>query len=176
MEFQIEATYDRRSTKAIARSARKTLRRKRNLALTLFAWGVGILWLILEFGLVLIGEFQWDGPTVLSGVALLVVVLSTFFQDDINAWAGLHTLLPQQKEVTACFGPGETYLHRTQMAETAWQYDQLQRICETADYFVFLLDRNHGQVYGKRGFVQGTPDEFREFIAKKTGKPVEYIK
>ena len=28
----------------------------------------------------------------------------------------------------------------------------------------------------KSGFTQGTPEEFRTFIAEKTGKPVQYIK
>lgn len=176
MEFKVETTYDRQSTKAIARSARRTLRRRRNLALTLFAWGAGILWTIFTLCLVLTGGFQWDVSTVLTISALLALLLSTLFQDDINAWTGLRTLMLRQREVEAVFGPGETYVHRTELAETVWRYDQIQRVCETAGYFVFLIDQDHGQAYDKEGFVQGDPDEFRGFIAEKTGKLVEYIK
>ena len=52
----------------------------------------------------------------------------------------------------------------------------LLKVCETADFFVCFLGKKHGQIFAKSGFTQGTPEEFRTFIAEKTGKPVQYIK
>ena len=68
------------------------------------------------------------------------------------------------------------YVTTTAAAETHWKHSQIKAAHETKDYFVFFLSDRHGQIYDKHGFLEGSSEEFREFISEQTGKPVEYIK
>ena len=64
---------------------------------------------------------------------------------------------------------------QTGTAVSLWQYDKVQAVCETGEYFILLLDSRHGQVYAKEGFTRGTPMAFRDFISRKTGKLIVYL-
>lgn len=59
---------------------------------------------------------------------------------------------------------------------TEFHYEAVQQVCETADYFVLLFSRQHGQIYDKAALSGGTVEDFRTFITGKTGKPIAYIK
>ena len=69
----------------------------------------------------------------------------------------------------------EGYTSTTEAASTGFHYETVQQVCETADYFVFLFSRQHGQIYDKATLSGGTAEEFRAFITEKTGKPIAYI-
>ena len=47
---------------------------------------------------------------------------------------------------------------------------------ELPEYFVFLFDKNHAQIYTKAGMTGGSPEEFRAFLAEKTGKEILFVK
>ena len=47
---------------------------------------------------------------------------------------------------------------------------------ELPEYFVFLFSKNHAQVYAKAGMTGGSPEDFRTFIAAKTGRDVSQVK
>ena len=66
--------------------------------------------------------------------------------------------------------------HRTQGAETWWNYDQIKAVAETEDYFALLLGKSQGQVYDKKGFSWGTPEDFRTLIQQKTGLRVQKVR
>jgi len=51
----------------------------------------------------------------------------------------------------------------------------VQAVAETGNYFVFLLSKTHAQIYDKTHMTGGTAEEFRVFLAEKTGKPVESV-
>ena len=40
---------------------------------------------------------------------------------------------------------------------------------------MFIFNEVHAQLYDKRQLQGGTVEEFRDFIQRKTGKPVERI-
>ena len=62
------------------------------------------------------------------------------------------------------------------MTESRFSYAQIVAVAETARYFVFALSSCHTQAYDKRNIRGGSVEDFRAFIAEKTGKLVEDIK
>lgn len=171
MEFIIETTVDRRAMTALSRASRRTLGRRRSIAVHIFGWAV--VGLILLLSLLL-----WLGSGSIPWFNLLVglVMLATLRREDrLNGAIGLRQVLPGSRQVTARFTE-EDYLHTTPVSESRWHYDQIRAVCETEDYFLLLLSRRHGQVYSKAGFTRGDPEAFRTFIAGRTGLPVQRIR
>ncbi len=70
----------------------------------------------------------------------------------------------------------ENYFSTTELGDTTWSYEKVTGIAEMEHYFVFIFDTNHGQVYDKRNLTGGSVEEFRQFIAEKTGKEVRMLK
>ena len=54
--------------------------------------------------------------------------------------------------------------------------ESIKIIAETNDYFVFVFDMNHAQVYDKKCLSEEKTNEFREFISEKTGLKILEIK
>lgn len=169
-EYVVETTMDRRAMTALARAARKTLRRRRSRRIRAFGLLVTVLLLLMAAGGRMVGEERWWVNLALA----LFMMAVTLSEDAINGLIGLRQVQPGSREVTAVF-ESSRYIHRTQAAETHWPYDRIQTVCETGEYFIFLLDGCHGQIYAKRGFTRGTPMAFREFITRKTGKLTTHI-
>ena len=98
-----------------------------------------------------------------------------FVEDTVNGLVGLRQVAPGSREVNAAFQE-KYYVHRTQGAETWWNYDQIKAVAETEDYFALLLGKSQGQVYDKKGFSWGTPEDFRTLIQQKTGLRVQKVR
>ena len=45
----------------------------------------------------------------------------------------------------------------------------------TDEYFVFIFNQNHAQIYDKNGLKEGTVEGFRNFITRKTEKEIQRI-
>ena len=168
----IQTTIDRKAMTVLARASRKTLRRGRSGPVRTLAWFIVALEAFLTAAYLRGGQSSWP-VNALLGLFMLGCILG---EDRVNGAIGLRQVAPNSREVNAAFKDGRCYVHRTQAAESWWPYSQIKAAVETKDYFVLLLDRSHGQVYDKKGFSWGTPDEFREFIRKQTGLKVQTIK
>ena len=105
--------------------------------------------------------------------ALLAAILG---EDWANGLVGLRGVPDNRREVNTAFQEGSCYVCRTRAGEEWWPYQQIMAAAETKDYFVLMLDRRHGQVFDKKGFSCGTPEEFRDFIRKKTGLKTQLIR
>ena len=70
----------------------------------------------------------------------------------------------------------ETFTTTTEIGKTEFLYEKINLLAETGSYFVFVYDRSHAQVYDKSRLSGGTAEEFRKFIAEKTGKAITKIK
>lgn len=169
MEFVIETDMDRRAMRTLSAAARRTMRKGRR-PIT-FGWVLVGVNLALAALLYLTESGRWQ-VNLLLAFTMLVPVLMV---DRINGRAGMGQVMPGSERVTATFQE-ERYIHVTQASESSYPYDRVQAVCESTDYFILLLGGNYGQVYDKRGFVQGTPMTFRDFICRKTGKPVQSIR
>lgn len=167
-----ETIIDQKAMTALARMSRKSLRQGRSRPVRTLAWFVVALELFLTYVYIRGGESGWPVNALLA-----VFMLGCLFGEDrVNGLVGLRQIPPNSREVNATFRKDSSYTHRTQAAESWYPYAGIQAFCETEDYFALLFSRRHGQIYDKKGFTWGTPDEFRELIQQKTGLKVQYIK
>lgn len=174
MEFRFETKYDQKGLTVLARALRKTIRKKQSRRSHIFGWCVIALAILLVAAGRLLDEPWTFRDTLNCGVgAILIAVLVT--EDQVNAFFAKKKMLPGTS-AARCVFTEESYTSTTEVAATEFHYEAVQQVCETADYFVFLFSRQHGQIYDKATLSGGTAEEFRTFITEKTGKPVAYIK
>lgn len=174
MGIQFETDYNMETLTAMAKGLRKTVRKKRSRRVHIFAAVVLILGLLTILATTAGGE-----PLGVSGVvtllAMLVVILVSLFEDKLNAWFARKRLLPGTEHAAATFEE-DGYVSATGVTESRFSYAQIVAVAETARYFVFALSSHHTQAYDKRTIRGGSVEDFRAFIAEKTGKPIANIK
>ena len=174
MGIRFETDYNMETLTAMAKGLRKTVRKKRSRRMHVFAAVVLILGL-----LTLVATAAGGEPLGASGVvtllAMFVLILATLFEDRLNAWLAKKRLLPGTEHAVATFEE-DGYVSATSVTESRFSYAQIVAVTETGRYFVFALSSHHTQAYDKRTIRGGSVEDFRAFIAEKTGKPIEEIK
>ena len=171
MRFVIQTTYDQKGMTAMARTLRKTIRRKKSIRTHIFG---GVV--LAVAALLLIAEgWPFSANGWLTAIVALIILVVMVLEDRLNGWLAGKKILPGSEAGETVFTE-EGYVTTTAAAETRWHRGQIKAAFETRDYFMFFLSDRHGQIYDKHGFLEGTPEEFRAFISEQTGKPVEYIK
>lgn len=172
MEFTIETFYDQKAAAAMARILRKTIRKKHSRRAHLFGWIVVVLALLLSLPL---GEgASIDGGDVITWLVVLVLLAVLIWEDAINGWVARKRMLPGTS-VSTCVFREEDYQSVTEMGETTWKYENILLIAETRDYFAFLFDQSHVQVYDKGNIAGGTVEEFRAFLTRRTEKEIQTV-
>lgn len=174
MEFRFETKYDQKGLTALARALRKTLRKKHSRRSHIFGWCVAALAILLIAAQRILEEPWTVRDTLTLGVGVVLIV-TLFTEDQVNAFFAKRKMLPGTSTARSVFTE-EGYTSATEAAVTEFRYETIQQVCETADYFVLLFSRQHGQIYDKATLSGGTAEEFRTFIAEKTGKPIVSIK
>lgn len=169
MEFTFETQYNAKTMSLMAKALRKTIRKKRSRCSHIFGWIFTILGLFL-----IIKGFAFDFRTIILSIAVLLLLVDLLFEDKINGYVAKKHLLPgTEKAVTAFSENG--FVSTTDAGKSEWNYDKIEQIAETEDFFVFIFNEAHAQLYDKRQLQGGTVEEFRDFIQRKTGKSVERI-
>lgn len=171
MEFVNQTVIGKKELSALARGARKSVRRRRGHTIRIAGGAIILLNVFFAWTSLRIGDSRWW----INGVLALFLLVVIFGEDQLNGRISAKYLLPDAQKVTASFGP-EQYTHVTVSSESRFTYDQIQAVCETKDYFLFYLNRNLGQIYDKNGFTKGTAMAFRQFITRKTGLTVQNIR
>ena len=166
-----QTTIDKKSMIALARISRKVAHSGRSRPVRRFAWFAVTVELLLAVLFFRAGADGWL-TYVLMAAIMLACILG---EDTVNGILGLRQILPDSREVNAAFQE-DHYVHRTRAAETWWNYRQIRAIGESKEYFALVLDKGHGQIYTKEGFDWGSPEEFREFIQRKTGLKIRKVK
>lgn len=170
MEFVNQTVIGKKELTALARGARKSVRRRRGHTIRGVGGVIILLNIFFAWTSLRIGDNRWW----VNGVLALFLLVVIFGEDQLNGRISAKYVLPDAREVTTTFGP-EQYVHVTVSSESRFTYDQIQAVCETEDYFLFYLNRNLGQIFDKNGFTQGTAMAFRDFISRKIGMPVRNI-
>ena len=173
MNIAFETTYDQKTLCAMARALRKTVRKKHSRRSHIIGWCIVLLGLLLS---VLPGENGFDvtGKALLTWLVAAVVAVTLIWEDRINGYFAGKRALPGMKVTVTTFDE-DGYTSVNEAGETRWKYENIQTVAETGEYFVFILNANHGQAYQKESMTGGTAEEFRAFLAEKLGKPVEQI-
>lgn len=173
MEFIIETIYNQESITAMAKAMRKTVRRKRNKRTRIAGWIIIILALLLTIPSK-DEEFVLEANMIVTWIVVLIMGLVILFEDNINAYiAKKRMVMGTEKAVTEF--KEESYISTTDMGKTEWYYKNIIQIAETKEYFIFIFDNSHAQIYDKNKFTKGTVEEFRTFICEKTGKEIKNI-
>ena len=170
MVFTFETRYDTKALSVMARALRKTVRKKRSRRSHILGWIVIVFALLL----LLADGFALDAYTIITSLAMLSLLLVLLFEDRLNGAVAKKRLLPGTEKAVTVFSE-DKFVSTTDVGKTEWNYDKILAVAETADFFVFIFSKNHGQVYDKRSLQGGTADDFRRFIEAAAGKPVQRI-
>ena len=173
-EFTFETTYNQKAMTTMACALRKTVRKKHSRKSHILGWIVTILalFLVLPIG----GrEIAFNFKTIITWAAILLIVAALIWEDQLNGYFARKRMLPGTT-YAVCIFEEDGYISEVQAGKTEWKYENIEVIAETKEYFVFVFGKNHAQVYDKKGLKGGSTEEFRTFIAEKTGKEVWQIK
>ncbi|MBE6598254.1 MAG: YcxB family protein [Ruminococcaceae bacterium] len=173
MEFRFETIYDQKALAMMAKALRKTTRKKRSRRSHIFGLIVVVLAIILTLPL---GdkEFALDFRTVITWIVAAILLLVMLFEDKLNGYIARKRMLPGLGKATVTFRE-DGYGSETEMGKSEFKYDNISRLAETDDYFVFIFSQSHAQVYDKSSITGGTLEEFREFIKGAVGKEIEEV-
>lgn len=174
MEFKFETAYNQKAVTAMARTLRKTIRKKRSRHAHVLGWIV--IALVLVFTLPLgENEFAFDIRTVITWLAGIIILMVLLFEDSINGYIARKRMLAGSGQSTTIF-QDETFTTTTEIGKTEFIYNKINLLAETDSYFVFVYDKSHAQVYDKSRLSGGTAEEFRKFIEEKTDKAITKVK
>lgn len=171
MEFSVHTIYDQKTLTAMAKSLRKTIRKKRSTRYRFFGWCLVALCVILAI------PNKYNPFTIVNmmnifiGISLTLILL---FEDTLNGAIAKRRMLTGTEEST-CIFQTNGYISTTTMGKTLFSYHNIQRFVETSNHFIFILDAYHTQAYDKRTLVGGTVEEFRTFLSERTDVPLEFI-
>ncbi len=172
MRFTFVTEYNQKALTAMARGLRKTVRSKRSKRSHIL--GVIVILLCVLLTLIKDQGFIFNLKNVVTWVAGFFVIAVLIWEDYLNGYFAGKKMLKGTEKNTAIFTE-EGYSTLTAVGESSWVYNTLAAVAETRDYFVFVFSLNHAQVYDKNGMTEGTPEAFRRFIERKTGKTVQNI-
>ena len=102
MRFVIRTTYDRKALTVMARTLRKTLRRKSGRRSAVFGMVVVILAGLLLFAKLRSGE-GFDGGDWVTLAMVLLIIVTFFAQDALNGWLAGRKMLPGTEQGETVF-------------------------------------------------------------------------
>ena len=170
MEITCNTRYDRRALAAKSLAARKTLRRRFDRLVRIYLWVVAALMAVS-----LLLSLDEPPSAALYAVFFALLVALQLRQDAINAFFAHRRQIPGSEVSRTVFHP-DCYVVTFLGAEARWQYDKILLPLETRDYFILLLGKANAHALPKSGLEGASPDQFRAFLAEKTGKPVQRVR
>lgn len=173
MEFVFETDYNQKAMTAMARTLRKTLRKKKSRRSHIFGiiFTIICLLIVIPFG----DDYKFGMNKIVTALVAMALIVVLIWEDRINGYTARKRMLAGMEKSTAIFTE-DGYTSEVALGKSEWSYERMLLIAETADYFVFVFSQNHAQIYDKAGMSGGTVEEFREFIERKTGKSVVSVK
>lgn len=166
MKFEFKTQYTQKELSVMAKVLRKTLRKSINKKihiLGIFAIILGLLVIILEHSLSL--------RTIMYAISIIVLSMILIFEDKLNGFLAYKRIVKGMDNVTTVF-TDESYTSIAELAQTEWKYTSIQCIAEDDNYFVFIIDNKHGQIYNKHSISNEEVEKFRIFIEDKTNKKI----
>ena len=173
MEFIFETMYDQKGISVMAEALRKTIRKKRSKRSHICAILIIILGIILSMPKNS-EEFKITFNFIITWVAIITMVVVLIFQDKINGYIARKRMIAGMEKSITTFKE-ESYISETNIGKTEFYYKNINLIVETEEYFVFVFDQSHAQIYDKNGITKGSIDEFRKFITQKTEKEIQNV-
>ena len=173
MEYRFETDYNLEALTAMAKGLRMTVRRKRNRRTRIFA-GIVLAIGLVSTAVCIIKLEPLRARNLLVPIAMLCVIYASFQEDQLNGRAAKRNVLPGTEHASCVFGE-DGYTMITSVTESRFSYSQILAIAELPRYLVLALSNNQAQAFDKEGLSGGTIEDFRAFLAEKTGKPILMI-
>ncbi len=172
MEFKFETNYDQKAMTAMARTLRKTLRKKKSRRSHILGIIITLICLliVIPFG----DGYEFGMNKVITALIALILIVVLVWEDNINGYTARKRMLAGTEKSNAVFAENG-YTSEVAVGKSEWSYERMQLIAETKEYFVFVFSHSHAQIYDKAGMSGGTVEEFRKFIEEKTGKNIVYV-
>lgn len=170
MRFRFETSYDWRGLTALNRVLRQTVRKRRGRTVTFFSWVAAALGLLLLVRRTAAGE-PWTARGTLSCAAVLILLAIPFAQDRIRGYFAWRNLPRDKARAVSAFGEKD-WTFAAGGTVSRFSYGDILCSCETKGYFVLLLEGEDGRLCDQTSLTGGSPEEFREFLRRKTGRPV----
>ena len=176
MEFHFETDFTQQAFTDIAKVARKTVRKKKSRHDRVIGAFI-MLGLFLSSLMKCIDSksFVVDFSTITLCILIVLLPSVIIFEDRINGYFGRKRTLDKMKH-SASFFDENFYRIETEFDKSELSYKNIDIVAETKDYFVFMVDKNHAQIYDKTTISGGSAEDFRKFITEKTGKAITQIK
>ena len=172
MEFAFETVYNQKALTAMAKAVRKTTRAKRSKRSHIIGAVVIVLGIWLIVGDIL--NFSFDFKTFVTLLAVLALLVVLPFEDSLNAFIAGKRMIKGSEKANIVF-KDENFVSSTDVGTTEFPYSIIQAVADTGDYIIFVLNQNHAQAYDVSSLVNGTKEQFLNFIEQKTGKKVQKI-
>lgn len=173
MEFRFTTEYDREALTTLARTLRKTARRKRSRRSRVVCAVIIALSVLLTVPLDG-GAFTLDGSVIVTWITVAILLAVLLLEDRLNGYIAGKRMVPGLRSSAVIFRE-DGYSSETEVGTSEFTYRTITALAETENYFVFVFGKNHAQVYDKRGMEGGTAGEFRAFLEKVTGMRVEKV-
>ncbi len=170
MNFTFTTEYTVKSLSVMAKGLRKTLRSRKNRRSHVFGWivvALAILLLIPRPGEI----FQPTVSNIITAFGCGIIIYTLIFEDHINGFFA-HKRMIEGMSPAVCTFEEDSYTSSTAVGTTTFGYENIKAIAENNDYFVFLMDKNHGQLYDKSTIIGGTIQQFSRFITEKTNMTI----
>ena len=173
MEFIFETKYDQKGISVMAEALRKTIRKKKSKKQ--HVWVI----LIIILGVILSmpknnEELKITFNLIITWIAIITMVVVLIFQDKINGYIARKRMIAGMEKSITTFKE-DSYISETNIGKTEFYYKNIQEIAENNNYFIFIFDQSHAQIYDKNGLTKGNIDEFRNFVTKRTEKEIQKI-
>ncbi len=167
MEFRFETIYDQKAITAMVRALRKTLRKKRSRRSQILGGVVVVLGLFLAWPIE-DGKLRIEASNLITWIAVLILLFVLAFEDQLNAYIARRRMMKGTGKAVAVFTE-QSYRSESEAGKSEWPYETIAALAQTEEYFVFLFDQSHGQVYDKASLTGGSEEAFRKFISERTG-------
>jgi len=173
MLFIFETLYDQKALSVMAEALRKTIRKKNSKRSHI----LGIIIIICAILLSLPGkneEFVISVNFIITWIVIIIMVLTLMFEDKLKGFFAKKRMLPGTEKAVTTFKE-DVYVLETNAGKTEFYYSNIFALAETEEYFVFVFNKNHAQVFDKNNMNGGSVQDFKKFITEKTQKQIQAI-
>ncbi len=177
--FEVTTEYNKKALLVMNRVANKTFRRGRYLFHKIFQIALG-LWCLIAGGLLLMIFNKLDASArviAVAGPVVGVIALTKgIFYDRLSARLSRKMMVEGNHCWTFQFDENGLSGENAEGVQSAYPYSKIQGIFEAQEYFLLQIDKLHCVILDKSGFTQGTSEDFRRFIAERTGLTLRFVK